>query len=471
MNNLAPFEVIYAPEIISAGRVFEITVKVNKPLALEIDSAFVKFHSGDLISFDGEGVYSVCLICDRIINDFSFVIKSKDCSEEVKIKRSCEKPVEDNIAISFDEIPDSDSFIETDLPSFLLKCAQSRGYNTDYPIFKADDTESGKSSSLLSQYLSYMNGNNSFYLEKPNKFYEFAKSHTRMGKSCASLAYVLGQDGNSNDFADIFLSVTPNADIIPIKNGAFENYKTLCLLGENTITEESAGDMLAFVHTGGTLICGLRAFSSYSNKLTEYIFSDNHNTICDSYCGVSINICPNVKCDDIIVTSDSGCPLAFIRRIGLGQIFFINALESPEQNGVKPLYKAIISEVNDNLKTEEKTYISSDKEIAFTVYNQQDNARHMYLLALNNTKQHTAVLNINRDKHKINVPFGSMLKIVAKDNLAVWSEDESTEVLLITANVVTLQGYGKTKIKYAKNGEVCEREIDFTHKPIQAIQI
>lgn len=471
MNNLAPFEIVYCPETISAGRVFQITVKINSPLTLEIDSDLVKFHNGNPVSFDSEGIYSACLICDRIINDFSFVVKSGDHSKEVKIKRSCEKPLDDNINISFDEIPDSANLIKADLTSFLLECAKARGYNTDFPIFKADCTENNENISLLSQYLSYMSGNNDFYLEKPNKFYEFANSHTRTGKYHTSLAYVLGQNDKTDDFADIFSSVTPNADIISLKNGALENYKTLCLLGENTITEENVNDMLAFVHTGGTLICGLRVFGSETNKLAEYIFSDKHDIICDSYCGIPINIAPNVKCDDIIATSDSGHPLAFIRRVGLGQIFFINALESPEQNGVKPLYKAIISELYDNLKAEERIFISGDKEIAFTVYNQQDNARHIYLLALNNLKPHRAILNINRDKYKIDVPFGSMLKIVAKDNLAVWSEDESVEVLLITANVVTLQGYGKTKIKYAKNGEVSEREIDFTHKPIQAIQI
>ena len=46
-----------------------------------------------------------------------------------------------------------------------------------------------------------------------------------------------------------------------------------------------------------------------------------------------------------------------------------------------------------------------------------------------------------------------------------------SEILLITGNIVTLQGYGKKTVKFIHNGQMTEREIDFTHKPLQAIKL
>ena len=79
--------------------------------------------------------------------------------------------------------------------------------------------------------------------------------------------------------------------------------------------------------------------------------------------------------------------------------------------------KDAVSKAIKELKAEEKIYVSADKEIAFTVYNQQDNARHIYLLPLNNLKNSAATLNLGRVKYKIDVPLKTMLKIVAKDSV------------------------------------------------------
>lgn len=469
MNTSLPFEVIYAPSIISAGKPFSLTLRINTPVSLEIDSPIVKPYSDASLSFSDQGIFSVELICDRIINDFSFNIKSENYSESVNVERCLEKPFDDNISVSYEECADT-PLLTADASLIKLKAAEMRGLKKEHFSLPFNMTALDNDLKSVLQYLSYMYGATDFYLQSENKFSKFLLSHTRSGKYHTPIAFILNRD-NTADFSDILLSLCSNADIISAQNGPVEDYNTLCLLGKNSITQSTANELFAFAYTGGTLICGLPAFNSEPNKLSEYIFSDNYTSIQDSYCGIPIDICSNVKCDDLIATSDSGYPLAFIRRIGLGQIFFINALQTPEHSAVKPLYKAIISEVSDNLSAEEKIYISADKEIAFTVYNQQDSARHLYLLALNNLKSHRAVLKLSKEKYNIDVPFGVMLKIVAKDSLAVWSEDENVEVLLITSNVVTLQGYGKTKIKYAKNGEISEREIDFTHKPIQAIQI
>ena len=469
MNCSLPFEVIYAPNIISAGKPFSLTLRINAPASLKIDSPIVKPFCDTSLLFSEKGIFSIKLICDRIINDFSFNIKSENHSESVKIERCLEKPYEDNVSMYFEE-PDDVPLLSADVSALKLEAAKMRGLRKERFSLQFNETDLDDEFKNTLQYLSYMHGASYFYLQKENAFSKFLLSHTRSGKYHTPIAFI-SDDGNADISLEAMLPLCPNADIIPSENAAPEDYNTLCLLGKNVISQNTANDLLAFLHTGGTLICSLSPLSDEGNKLSEYIFSDKCSCVQDSYCGVPIGICPDVKCDDLIATSDSGYPLAFIRRVGLGQIFFVNAYESPEQSSVKPLYNAIISEVSANLAAEEKIFASADKEIAFTVYNQQDKARHLYLLALNNSKSHRAVLKLSKEKYIIEVPFGILLKIVAKDDLAVWSEDQNVEVLLITSNVVTLQGYGKTKIKYAKNGEVSEREVDFTSKPIQAIQI
>lgn len=373
------------------------------------------------------------------------------------------------------------------------------------------------------------------FLKEQQDFYRYTQSHTRTGEFHTPIAFLHGRcDGFSGftrdrvwgrddfNFCDAeaswdilklfypvshldniyvhfpaadkplgFYTGTPrgNLDIIPIEQGAFEHYKALAFTGYNKAEESDLNNLLAFVHTGGTLIAGWPHLATTTNrkdvesgnltvikhKFTDYLASDCSEFIDDTYNGIEIKICPNAKFDDVIATTDSGYPLLGVRRIGLGQIFFVNALQYPAHKAVKPLYEAAVSEVSDNLNAEEKVFISCGKDVGFTVYDQKDGARHLYVIAVDwyndPDKMRNATLRIGKRKYKIDVPFGSMLKIVSKDNLAVWSEDENVEVLLITSNVVTLQGYGKTKIKYAKNGEVLEREIDFTHKPIQAIQI
>ncbi len=473
------FNVLECPEIICAGRPFSLKLEIIKPTCIKIKSDIIKLCDGESVNFDTVGVYELNLICDMIVNDFTFTLKTADYSVVCSILRSVEKPTDDHIDI--------------------LK----NGLETHESCCNSDEYLNNK---ILS-YLKYMHG----FSEIGSKieplcldFYRYVLSHTRTGSFYSSFALISDKtylhDNTEWDILNIFypskeevyfLSPTPKGTPIltTFKKCAFENYKAISFTGYNKPEERDLENLLAFVQTGGTLIAGWPHLSIATNrkdiesgklsiishKLVDYLCADANEFISDTYCGNSITVCPNVKCDDVIATTDSGYPLAFIKRIGLGQVFFINAMQYPAHNGVRFIYEAIISEVSDNLNSEERIFLSCGKDIAFTVYDQKDGARHIYVLAVDwhndNSIMHHADLRLGKQKYKIDVPFGSMMKIVAKDSLAAWSEDEAVEVLLITGNVITLQGYGKTKINIAKNGEIIARDIDFTHKPIQAIQI
>ncbi len=389
----------------------------------------------------------------------------------------------------------------------------------------------------IEQYFSYFNRFSDCckqYIKIQKDFNKYIQSHTRSGEFYSPFAFIHGRcDGFSIfsrtrvwgrddwDFCDAekswdiiklfypvsvldsiykhfpdstkplgFNTGTPrgNTDIIPIESHCFERYKAISFTGYNKAEMQDFDAILSYVKNGGTLIMGWPHVSVTTDRsdiengqleflehsLTDYLSSSKQFTQ-DSYNGIKITVNPDVKADEVIATTDSGIPLAVIRKIGLGQVFFINAQQYPAHDGVKKLYEAIICEVSDNINAEEKIFAKVKDDVSFTIYDQADGSRHLYLLAVDwynsPEKERKAALKIGRDSFDISVPFGKMLKVVAKDSIAVWSEDQSIDVLLISGNIVTLGGYGKSSIRYIKNGELKVREIDFTNKPLQAIML
>ena len=390
----------------------------------------------------------------------------------------------------------------------------------------------------IEEYYSYFNRFSDCcraYIKEQLDFYNYTRSHTRSGEFYAPFAFLHGrcdgfscfnktriwgrQDWNacgSEQSWDVikafypvselngiyryscptdkpvgFFTGTPrgNTDIIPIEMGGFKRYKALSFAAYNKADPKDFDKLVSYVENGGTLIMGWPHLSdttdrssiesgklTYLNhKLVQIVAGDDRVFEKDSYNGESIDVCTNVKCDDVIATTDSGFPLAFIKNYGKGKIYFVNAEQYPSHAGVRPIYDVIIAEVSDSINALEKSIITCGEDVGYTIYEQADGSRHFYVLAVDwyNSPDFTrkARLRVGRNKYDIDVPFGSMLKIVVKDDVAVWSEDESVDFLLITANIVTLQGYGKTKIKVARAGTLVEREIDFTTKPLQAIII
>ncbi len=390
----------------------------------------------------------------------------------------------------------------------------------------------------IEEYYSYFNRFSDCcraLLKEQKDFYRYVRSHTRSGEfyapfaflhgrcdgfSCFTRAKVWGKDdwnfSDSEQSWDLikafypvseldgiyrhfcptdqpvgFYTGTPrgNTDIIPIEKGEFNRYKAISFAAYNKADANDFDALLSYVENGGTLIMGWPHLSvttdrknieegklTYINhKLVDTVAGSHAVFARDFFNGVAIDVCRDVKYDDVIATTDSGLPLAFIKCFGKGRIYFVNAEQYPSHDGVKPLYDAIIAEVSDSINASEPSIIICGEDVGYTVYEQADGSRHFYVLAVDwykvpELKRH-ANLRVGRDKYDIDVPFGSMLKIVVKDNIAVWSEDESVEILLITANIITLQGYGKTKINIAHGGKVALREIDFTSKPLQAITL
>ncbi len=532
-DSCAAFNVISCPEIITAGKPFSLFLQINEPVELSLTSNYVSLSEGESLVFEETGLYAVNFLCDRIVNDLTFTLSCGSHTESCTLLRSLEKPIDDNVFTGIgtadpsnienllrlcmsEHIGNMITFYDTEnslifnCPALKKLCALMNKLGVKYSVsvekehsfnLKQCSPQEQRYQYRLAMYLSYMHGvseincrdfsPNPLLLKEQQDFYRYVLSHTRSGNLYTPFAFLhAGYAGFSTARSEIFNSSSQNLlKLFCVQKDKLEQYKAISLADCGKAKKSDFDDLLAFVQTGGTLIMGWPHLSVSSeikdtekdkhnyieHNLVHYICADSSEFINDSYRATPIDVCPNMKCDDVIATTDSGIPLAFMKKVGLGRIFFINAQQQPENQGVNSLYAVITSEILDDLSAEEKTYLCYDNNIAFTVFNQKDGTRHLYVLAIDqsstsNTMCH-AVLKVNKVKYDIDVPLNGMLKIVAKDGIAAWSEDEAVEILLIVGNVITLQGYGKTKIKIAQGGKLIEREVDFTHKPIQAIQI
>lgn len=111
----------------------------------------------------------------------------------------------------------------------------------------------------------------------------------------------------------------------------------------------------------------------------------------------------------------------------------------------------------------------------FAVYKQNDGSRHIYLLAVDwyndpNKTRHAKFL-FGTKKYAIDIKFGEMLKIVINDNIAAWTNDDTADVLEICDDFVKLQGIGSTKLCMVKNGNLLEKNIDFSDNAIKIINL
>lgn len=390
----------------------------------------------------------------------------------------------------------------------------------------------------MEEYFSYFNRFDECckeYLNEQKNFYNYVKSHTRTGEFYSPIAFIHGRyDGfscfnrtrtwgnESFNFSDAekswdlvklfyplseldglychfcptdhalgFYTGTPrgNTDIIPIEVGDFKRYKALSFAAYNKAESEDFDRILNYVKEGGTIILGWPHLSvttdresiergklSYINHEIVDIVSGAHAVFArDFYNGVAIDVCRKVKADEIIATTDSGLPLAFVNRVGKGKIYFINASQYPSHDGVKNIYEQIVAQISDEINARENSFVSCGDDVGFTIYDQNDGSRHIYIIAVDwyrdpDTMRH-ATLKVGKDKYDLSIPFGLPIRVTVKNNIAAWSENTSMEILHINENIITVQGYGKCVIKVASNGNIKDYTIDFTHNALQAIAI
>ena len=290
------------------------------------------------------------------------------------------------------------------------------------------------------------------------------------------------------------LTGTPrgNIDAVPIECTAkkLQAYKVLAFLGYNKALAEDFDKLCEYVENGGTLVIGWPHMSttvlrSDVIKLNhEYIdhefvrnFADGIDFAEDTLGGLKLNVNKALKLDnaDVISTTDSGAPLLVKYGMGKGSVYLINAKEYPAEKSVEPVYRQVITMLSDSLNAEEKSFIKCDERVQFALYEQEDNSRHIYVLAVDwyndPSLTRSAEFVLNGKSYPLEVPFCEPIKIVVSGDTAAWTENSDAEVLVVCEKEIKVQGYKSTSLCIVHNGVLEKKELDFTENAVATVKL
>ena len=272
-------------------------------------------------------------------------------------------------------------------------------------------------------------------------------------------------------------------DVMPIETetAMLNDYKTLAFVGYHKAEDEDCEKILDYLHQGGTVIMGWPHLSVTTkrpdviagnhtylkNELTQMLSAsyDFAETTVD---GKIVHINPALLTDgcEVVKTTDDGQPLLMKKQVGAGVLWFVNAREYPADEGVQDTYAEVIKSCSDQNNEAEPVFVSCGEDVQFAIYQREDGVRDIYLLAMDwynlSEENRKATLRVGSDNYAIAFPFETMVKVVAKDDVAAWIVSEEAVVQEICDGKVIVSGSGSHTLYIAKAGKVEERKITFT---------
>ena len=338
-------------------------------------------------------------------------------------------------------------------------------------------------------------GRKEFFFDTPEESWDLLKIFYPLSELNA-ISHHPCQDGPVG-----FYSGTPrgNVNIIPVESSAedYSCYKVLSFLGYNKAMTEDCNKLLEYLEQGGNLVLGWPHLSVTTNRadvtgyrhtyidhsLVNLIAGDTPAFTTDTVNGQDIEVFSDINITNaqMIAVTDSGCPLAFVKKIGNGKVYFVNAKGYPAEPALKAVYENIITDLSDECNSQEHSFIKCGNDVQFCIYDQVDTSRNIYLIATDwfnlSAEPRNAVLIFNGYRYPVSVPFGKLIKIVVTDNYAVWSNDEDCDVLSVDGNTAIVQGCGLGEFTFAYNGILKEigiknsNAINFNRASIQKIKL
>ena len=182
--------------------------------------------------------------------------------------------------------------------------------------------------------------------------------------------------------------------------------------------------------------------------------------------GSEIELCCNLA-NDFAATeyTAEGTVLKAEKLMGKGKLILINAKAYPHHPAINDIYVNTVKETNSHLIANENAWIECGNDIEFTVYDREDGKRDIYVLAVDwYNDPHTNrsfTLRLGSHKYSLKIPFGTMLKIVIKGNIAAFVYNEDAETDFGEDNTVTVQGSGDMTLKIAQDGTITDIPMHF----------
>lgn len=281
-----------------------------------------------------------------------------------------------------------------------------------------------------------------------------------------------------------------NVDIIPAeaREAVMRDYRALAFAGYNRCESLDLEKLMRHVKRGGRLLLtdAHLTTTSSAQKIREGALEFGRNLDpfcdgepifeCDTVNGHELYVCTNARAPQKVISyTDSHRPLACAYRIGKGEIILFHTKEYPAHPAIRETYESQLKTLLCEECAKETIWAETDEKVEFTVWDQKDGSRHIYLLAVDwyndPTPARHAVLRVGDHRYTISVPFGTMLKCVCRNGVAAWCESEDGEVLCLTETSATLQGTGVIPFHIAKGGTVRTVNVDFGESNVLSIEI
>lgn len=296
--------------------------------------------------------------------------------------------------------------------------------------------------------------------------------------------------GCPEDTPQGYHSGTPygNIDVIPAETEArvFDDYRALAFLGYNRCEDGDLAKLIRYVKRGGKLLLTDAHLTKTSSiecvRQGELEFGSNLSLLCedkprfvlDTVGGEQLYVCSNARTPHkVLEYTDSGKPLVCSYRMGRGEIILFHTKEYPSHVAIRALYEQQLQKLLESECQSEQIWAEAGEDVEFAVWQQNDGSRHVYLLAVDwyndPTPTRRAILRVGEHKYDVCVPFGTMLKCVCRDGVAVWAANEDGEVISLSDNTATVQGTGVIPFHIAKDGNITTVEVDFTQNNVQQI--
>lgn len=285
-----------------------------------------------------------------------------------------------------------------------------------------------------------------------------------------------------NDKPFGLFSGTPNGnvDVIPVEHGDFSKYQALIFSGYNYATQDDLNRISEYVSDGGLLVCSWAHFTDTTLKkdIEEYKLNIvNHKLTCamsegisqfvaDYVSGKQIMVCTNPAAEcEVIKNTDNGVPLVYSVNYGKGQIVVVNSLYYPGNEILLPIYNEVVKYVCDKILQKENCRVECGVDVEYTIFEQNNGTRHYYFTAVdwynNSEMPRKAKFIMNGHTYPIDIPFGTIVKLVTNGKTAVWPENDSAEVISINEDSFEAQGYGCEIFFVAKEGRINTYTVDF----------
>lgn len=381
---------------------------------------------------------------------------------------------------------------------FSAGCAGHRVQQQDFYRYVATHSRTGRFHAPMALLHGRYDGWHAFGHGRPWGWQGVKDSDAEKSWDLMKVIYPLSKPGDAlyiydcdTDRAVGYYTGTPlgNVDALPVESdrALMSRYGALAFMGYNCACEGDFARLRKYVEAGGRLLL-TRAHMTDTTAFDDVaayrlhmpgdllgLGADEPVFRTSSVSGVPVDVCASGRePDEVLARTDDGAPLAVRYALGRGSVTLVNALAYPAHPAIRALYEQLLRAQLTELTRGERVWAECGDDVEFAVYDQEDGARHIYLLAVDWFRPveglRRATLRVGDARYEAAMPFGVMLKAVSDGERIAWPHSEAGEVLSVSAAGARVQGAGRVAFTLACGGAQRDVEVDFTDAGVVTLE-